>query len=128
MIQSPVTPSRLLETTLTVLGRSLLALLGVYAAGRLGLAIAFTEPQISLIWLPPGIAVGVMFRWGIRYAPIIFLAVFLVELGVASPSVAAGISLGSTLGPWVVTRLLRLLRFDPNFVYRRDVVWFVVAS
>ena len=128
MIQSAGTPSRLLETTLTVLGRSLLALVGVYAAGRLGLAIAFTEPQISLIWLPPGIAVGVMFRWGIRYAPIIFLAVFLIELGVASPGVAAGISLGSTLGPWVVTRLLRLLRFDPNFVYRRDVVWFVVAA
>src|SRR3954447_10421102 len=66
-------------------GRCVLLVLGIYAGGRLGHATAFGESRISLIWLPTGIAVGALFRWGLWSWPGVYLGVCMIQLA-ANPS------------------------------------------
>ncbi|MBS0262460.1 MAG: MASE1 domain-containing protein [Planctomycetes bacterium] len=105
-------------------GQCLLVIVGMYLAGRLGLATAYTENKISLVWLPTGISVAVLYRWRTRYLPVIWFSIVLIQLA-SNPSLAfgAGVAVGSTLGAWFVALALRWQLFNPNFAYRRDVVY-----
>lgn len=123
MAQSPI------QTLTVVLGRCLLIMLAIYAGGRLGHATAYTETNVSLIWLPPGIAVAALYRWGVRYWPAVYLGIVVVEYSVIPAlSMIPVMALGSTLGPVVTTGLLRSRRFDSSFISERDVLLFVFAA
>jgi len=111
------------------LGRFLLVLLGIYGAGRLGLATAYTDTKISLIWIPPGMAIGVLYHWGASYLLAIFLGIFLLEIPVVgSLLLSASMAFSSTLAPYLVALALKRLPFQPDFAFRRDVLWFVLVS
>jgi len=50
-----------------IIFRSLLLGAGYFFAARLGLLLAPPDLKISLIWLPTGIAVAGLFRWGLAH-------------------------------------------------------------
>jgi len=80
--------------------RQLLLTLAYFVTGWLGLKLPFVGTHITLVWLPAGIAVAALFRWGWRVWPGIYLGVFLVNLAVGSSlPLAAAIVVGNTLGP-----------------------------
>lgn len=111
------------------LGRFLLVALGIYAAGRLGLATANPETNISLIWIPPGIALAVLYRWGLSFLPAIGLGIFFIELPVvSSKGLSAGMAVTGTLGPFLSCTILKRVPFHPEFSFRKAVLWFVMAS
>ncbi|MFZ6655123.1 EAL domain-containing protein [Undibacterium sp. TJN19] len=109
-------------------GHFLLVLLAYFAAGRIGLAIPYVNPNVSLIWLPTGIAVAGLLRYGRSMAFAIFLSVLLLEMS-AGFSVLASVSLaiGNTLGPFLASWLLRKQFFRRDFSRRRDVIGFSLA-
>lgn len=113
----------------TLLKRLLLVVVAYYLAGRLGLAFPYIQPSVSLIWLPTGIAVAALIRWGGAMSVAIFLAAFLLNrwsgLGTAA---AVGIALGNTLGPLLCCWILRRKKFSAKFPSRKHVVWFSLAA
>ena len=112
-----------------MLPRLLLLSLAYFLAGWLGLKVPFTGSHITLVWLPTGIAVAALLRWGWRVWPGIALGAFLVNLSIGSAvPLAAGIAVGNTLGPLLTSGLLQHLGFHSQFDRQRDVGLFILAA
>ncbi|MFZ6645562.1 bifunctional diguanylate cyclase/phosphodiesterase [Undibacterium sp. TJN25] len=109
--------------------RFLAVVFAYIAAGRLGLSIPYLSPNVSLIWLPTGVAVAALMRWGKRAVPAVYIAAFLLEFSAGySLAVAAWLAIGNTLGPNLTCWILRRERFDRFFSRRKDVIWFSAAA
>ncbi|MDD5296780.1 MAG: EAL domain-containing protein [Rhodocyclaceae bacterium] len=109
--------------------RILVLALAYFAAGWLGLRIPYTGTHITLVWLPTGIAVAALIRWGASVWPGIYLGAFLVNLAIgSSPSLAVGIAVGNTLGPMLAAIGLGRMEFHPAFDRRKDVGSFIAAA
>lgn len=108
-----------------------LALLGAgyFVTGWLGLRLPHGNVQITLVWLPTGIAIAALYRWGGNCWPAIPVASILVNVlfGTAG-STALLVSIGNTLGPLLSTWLLRRTGFHPAFDRQRDVVILLAAT
>src|SRR2546427_2514 len=87
-----------------------LGLAAVYfAAGKLGLAMAFANPSASPVWPPTAIAFAAFLVLGYRVWPAIFLGAFLVNATTTGGLLtSAGIAVGNTLegvaGAWLTRR------------------------
>ena len=113
----------------TTLIHILLVALAYYAAGRLGLEFPYVKPNVSLIWLPTGIAVAALIRWGGSMNVAVFIAAFLLNSWSGlNAGAAAGIAIGNTLGPYFCCWILRRKRFLAAFPSRKHVVWFSFAA
>src|SRR5690242_5582191 len=68
-----------------------------FAAGKLGLAVPFTNLNVSAVWPAAGIAVAAVLTWGIEIAPAIAASAFLVNFLHSIPVLPAmGMSLANT--------------------------------
>ena len=119
-------------TNFAILGQStrlILLALAYFVAGWLGLKIPYSGSHITLVWLPSGIAVAALFRWGWAVCPGVYLGAFLVNLAIGSAwPLAAAIAVGNTLGPLLTTRWLKRVKFHPEFDRKSDVGVFVIAA
>lgn len=80
-----------------------------FAAGKLGLQLAFVNPSATAVWPPTGIALAALLVLGPGAWPGVFLGAFLVNLTTAgstatSLAIAAGNTLEALLGARLVTR------------------------
>lgn len=111
------------------LGRFLLVILVYVAAGRISMAFPYIDANASLIWLPAGVAVAALARWGRWMSVAIYLGALLLTISNGnSAGVAACIALGSTLAPGVCCWILRRQQFSRDFSHRKDVIWFGIAA
>lgn len=103
--------------------------LAYFITGRLGLEFATVGSHVTLIWLPTGIAVAALFRWGWRYWPAVWLGALWVNLAIGGTLlVSLGISVGNTLGPVLGVALLRRWHFNPRISNWSDVPVFVAGG
>ena len=103
--------------------------LAYLATGWLGLQIPYVGSHITLVWLPTGIAVTALLRWGWGVWPGVYLGAFLANLAIGSSwPLAAGIAVGNTLGPLLAMAWLVHVRFHPAFDRQRDVVSLIAAA
>src|SRR5207245_10854035 len=90
------------------LGLAVLA--GIYfAAGKLGLTLAFEHASATAVWPPTGIALAAMLLYGYRVWPVIFVGALLVNATTAgsvwtSSVIAGGNTPAGILGGWLVRR------------------------
>jgi PAS domain S-box-containing protein len=80
-----------------------------FAAGKLGLSMAFVNASTSAVWPPAGLALGAMLIFGRRTWPAIALGAFLVNLTTShstasSAVIAAGNTLEACAAWWLVSR------------------------
>lgn len=94
-----------------------------FAAGKLGLSLAFTIKPVSAVWPPTGIAITALLLFGPRVWPAIALGSLAANYSPGeAPWVPAGIAVGNTLGPLLGAWLLRrVARFDGAMTRLRDV-------
>lgn len=91
----------------------LIALIAVYfAAGKLGLRMAFENPSASPVWPPTGLALAAFLLLGSRVWPVIFIGAFLVNVTTAgsvatSLCIAVGNTLEGVVGAYLVERFAR---------------------
>ncbi|MES2049569.1 MAG: EAL domain-containing protein [Pseudomonadota bacterium] len=111
----------------TLLKQILLVAVAYYATGRLGLAFTYFGQNVSLVWIPSGIAVAALLRWGNFMSIAIFLAAFFLN-NWSEPGTAASIALSSTLGSYFCCWILRRKKFSAKFLSRKHVVWFSLAA
>lgn len=97
--------------------------------GWLGLKLPYYGSQITLIWLPTGVAVAALIRWGAGLWPGIAVGAFLVNLAIgSSATLALGTAVGNTIGPWFTAYWLRRAGFNYAFTRQADVITFIAAS
>src|SRR5690606_33037102 len=89
-------------------GRFLAIALAYAITGKFGLLIADLSSHIALLWLPAGIAVAALFRWGYRCWLAILAGALLLNFSTyASLPAAAVITAGNVLGPLLAVWLLQ---------------------
>lgn len=125
VIQSKVVPVSLSRQLL----RLLLLASAYFLTGWLGLKLPYFGSHITLIWLPTGIAVAALVRWGLGVWPGIAVGAFLVNYAIGSAvPLALGTAAGNTLGPYFAAYWLLRSGFDHQFTRQTDVVSFIAAS
>lgn len=111
-----------------VLKLLLVAVLYVIAA-KLGFKMAFTVKQITTVWFPTGLSLVILWLFGNRYWPGIFIGAFLANLLTTEPIWVAGlIAVGNTLEALAGVYLLKRLNFKSSFCRVHDVVVFILAA
>ncbi|MBZ0106338.1 MAG: EAL domain-containing protein [Sulfuricella denitrificans] len=111
------------------LNRSVILAIAYFASGWLGLKMPSVGTHITLVWLPTGIAVAALFRWGWGVWPGVFLGAWLVNFSIGSSFLlAAGIAVGNTLGPVFAVAWLKRAGFQQTFTRQKDVAIFIVAA
>ena len=99
--------------------------LAYYVTGRLGLALPQIGTAVVLIWLPAGIALAALLRWGPGVWPGIVIGALGVALGTGAPPWAAlGIAVGNAAGPMLAAALMQHLGFHNALDRRRDLLLF----
>ena len=108
---------------LKITTRTILVALAYFFTGWLGLMLPAFGSHITLLWLPTGIAVGCLLRWGHGLWPGVALGAFAVNLATgASWPVASCISAGNTLGPLLAAWALRRMGLHAAFDRKRDIL------
>ena len=108
--------------------RFLAVLAAYYLTARLGLLIPYFGTHVSLVWLPTGVAVAALRRWGPHMAPAVFLAAVAANASIGGPLwVAALVGLGNTAGTGLAAWLLARWQVDDRLLRPRDVSAFLAA-
>ncbi|MFI5337215.1 MAG: PAS domain S-box protein, partial [Opitutales bacterium] len=103
--------------------------LAYFAASCLTLLVPLVREPISLLWLPAGIGLAILFRCGTGYWPAIWLGALAAALFRGIPWwPAAGVATGSTLGLLLFAALLRRSGFRRDFSRELDIVYYAVAA
>jgi len=94
-----------------------------FVAGRLGLAVPYTNGNVSPFWPPAGVALAAVLLLGYEVWPGIVAGAFLVNFFTPIPhSAALGLAVGNTLGPLLGAFLFRRQGCDPHLHRLRDVL------
>jgi signal transduction histidine kinase/CheY-like chemotaxis protein len=106
----------------------------VLAYAGLGLltlqATQFGLPEFwRVVWIPSGVAIAVVLRYGRSYVGWVFVAEFAIGLVAGDPlGFAIGASLGNALEAWVAWAVMARLDFRTTLERGRDVVALVVGG
>lgn len=96
---------------------------------QLGLAGPYKESIATLLWLPSGIAVGAIMRWGGVSVPAIFVAALSVELSLGIPFFSSlNIATSNTLAPLCTVYLLKKFHFNYQLIRQRDIFILILAA
>jgi PAS domain S-box-containing protein len=101
-----------------------------FAAGKIGLALAYVHTNASAVWPPTGLALAALLVLGVRAWPAVFLGAFLVNLTTAgtvgtSVAIAAGNTIEALVGAYLVNRFADGIR---AFGSVRGILRFVVFA
>jgi len=99
-----------------------------FVTAKLGLMVPYKESVATLIWLPTGIAIGSIMRWGRVSIPAVFIASLLVELTVLPFITSVLIAITNTLGPVLAAYLLPKLRFNHHLYKQKDIFLMIIVA
>jgi PAS domain S-box-containing protein len=101
-----------------------------FAAARIGLALAVTVEQVSMVWPATGVALAAVIRFGPRWTwPGIALGAFGANLLLQEPIfTAAGIAAGNTLEAVVGALALQRVGFRPSLERLRDALALMILA
>ncbi len=101
--------------------RSLLILLTCWSAGLPSLFLATTAVPFQSLWLPAGLAMACVLRWGPRTLPSAAAGVVLAGLSLGLAPTAAGLlAIGTLLSAFLSASWLVRWGFNPGFEHIRD--------
>jgi len=87
-----------------------------FVAAAFGLQLAFADSNVSLFWLPTGVAVAGLMLWGAPVLAVLVPTVLALHIGLGAPAwAAAAIALGVCSGYWLASRILIRLGLAPDF-------------
>ncbi|MFZ3088662.1 MAG: EAL domain-containing protein [Methylotenera sp.] len=100
-----------------------------FITAKLGLLGPYKESVATLLWLPTGVAVGAIMRWGKISLPAIFIAATFAESSLGLPvTTSLGIACGNTLAPALTAYLLKKFHFNHNLIKQRDIVLMILIA
>lgn len=100
-----------------------------FVTAKFGLSLGAIAGFATAVWAPAGIAVALLFIWGNKFSPAIFLAAFLVNYSSGAPLIAAlAIGVGNALEAIVGVYLLKRFGFHTQLDRVRDVFYLLLLS
>jgi PAS domain S-box-containing protein len=122
------TPSRALPSVVArSVWQSILLGIAYYCLGQLGIALAAVHHSSTLIWLPAGIAIGFLHRFGYAALPGLIVASTLLALRLTDLPTSIGISFGNVITFALIVFLLKEWTVDLRFESWRDVRLFSIT-
>lgn len=113
----------------TLAWRFIVVVLAYVGFAQLGLAGPYKESIATLLWLPSGIAVGAIMRWGRIAIPAVFIAAMSVELSLGIPAFSSfNIAISNTLAPLCTVFLLKKFHFNHQLIKQRDIFILILAA
>jgi diguanylate cyclase (GGDEF)-like protein/PAS domain S-box-containing protein len=126
-IQQPVSPAQ--RYFLSGIIPYLLVGIAYFVTAKLGLLVPYKESVATLMWLPTGIAVGAIMRWGHMSTVPVLIAATLVELSLGLPIYTAVVmGIGNTLAPLLSARLLDKFNFNHHLINQIDILLMIFAA
>lgn len=115
--------NKLINYKPSLLVKFIVVTLAYLLTAKLGLMVPYKESVVTLIWLPTGIAVAAIMRWGYISLPAIFIAAFVAEFFVQGLSffTTSAIACGNTLAPMATAYLLTKLQFNHQLIKQKDI-------
>lgn len=100
------------------------------ATAKISLMFATVTGNATLLWIPGGIALGVVLIGGLRYLPSVFTGTLLSAIIVNDPlSLGLGISIGNTLETYIAYTLLnRYGHFNRALTSTKDLYVLIVLG
>jgi diguanylate cyclase (GGDEF)-like protein len=96
-----------------LLARNLLVFFAYLLTAWLGLSVPFEGDKVTLFWLPSGIAVAALYRWGWSMLPAIFFAALIINLLTGAELLTnLIIACGNSMGPLATVILLKKTQCD----------------
>ncbi len=118
-----------LKTLESLVFKFILVGLAYFLSAKLGLMGPYKESIVTLLWLPTGIAVGAIIRWGYVSLPAVFVAATFVELSLGLPtSTSLGMACGNTLAPLLTAHLLKKSNFNQDLTRQRDIFLMISSA
>lgn len=106
----------------------ILVALAYFITAKLGLMVPYKESVATLIWLPTGIAVGAIMRWGRISVAAVFVASFLIELTILPFVTSFLVAITNTLGPMLAAYLLPKLHFNHHLYKQKDILLMIIVA
>ena len=112
-----------------LVGKLLLVVFAYFITAKLGLLIPYKASIVTLVWVPTGIALAAVMRWGNITLTVIFLASVLVEMSVGIPLPGAlFIGAGYTLAPFISASILKHFDFNKSLIRVQDIWLMLIAA
>jgi diguanylate cyclase (GGDEF)-like protein/PAS domain S-box-containing protein len=109
--------------------RFIFVALAYILTAQLGLIGPYKESIATLLWLPSGVAVGAIMRWGSVAIPAVFIATVYVEQSLGMSLITSlSIACGNTLAPVCTAYLLKKLQFNHQLITQRDIFLLISAA
>ncbi len=103
--------------------------LAYFITAKFGLMVPYKDSVATMMWLPTGIAVGAIMRWGNISLPAIYLTVVMVEYSAGlSMLTSLAIAITNTAGPYLTAYLLKISRFNHSLLKQKDIGLMIGAA
>lgn len=111
------------------LNQFLILLLAYFITGWLGLLVPFENENVTLFWLPSGIAAAAFYRWTPKLWPSVFIASFLINMTTDSDLlINLTLAASNILSPLATVWLLRRFNCDLSNLDRKNTLSFLLLS
>ncbi len=95
----------------------------------LGLSVPFANDKVTLFWLPSGIAVAALYRWGWKLLPSIFLAALTINLLTGANLLTnILIATGNSAGPFLTLLLFRYWQCNLYRLHKYTAIKFILIA
>ncbi len=112
-----------------LVGKLLLVALAYFITAKLGLMLPYKASIVTLVWLPTGIALAAIMRWGNASLGAIYWASVLVNVSSGvSFSASLLIGIGNTLAPFSSASILKRFDFNHRLIRVKDIWLMIVAA
>lgn len=99
-----------------------------YYTVRIGLSLAYVQPNVSPVWPPSGLSLAVLLLFGLRMWPGIFLSVIIGSILEGDRiGISIGLAIANTLETVIAAKILHKLDFQNTLTRARDVIGLVFA-
>jgi signal transduction histidine kinase/integral membrane sensor domain MASE1 len=100
-----------------------------YLSAEAAIIFGFMPEEITMLWPPTGISLGILWRYGLRWWPGVLIGNFLIHYSLPMPYVVGTsftTALGDTLEVVTAVSLLRLVNFEGKFEQLAEVWKFLI--
>lgn len=117
-----------LRSNQLLVGKFLLVAFAYFMTAKLGLMLPYKASIVTLVWVPTGIALAAIMRWGNASLAAIYLASVLVNVSSGVPlSASILIGVGNTLAPYFSACILKRFDFNHRLIHVKD-IWLMILA
>ncbi len=119
---------RIFRKNKLLVSKLLLVAIAYFITAKLGLMVPYKASIVTLVWVPTGVALAAIMRWGKASLIAIYVASVLVNFSTGAPLLATlFIAIGNTLAPYLSAYILKRYDFNNSLIRVKD-IWLMITA